>query len=121
MGHVLLSGTRTSPGLARTFLRRELGRHQVASDPTETALLLASELVTNAVLHARTELVVRCEVTSDCIRVEVEDGSRLLPLLDRAAVDAVSGRGLCLVADLAHAWGVEPLATGKKVWFETLR
>jgi anti-sigma regulatory factor (Ser/Thr protein kinase) len=84
----------------------------------DVVVLLTSELVTNAILHARTdiELVVRCE--SATIRIEVDDHSPRLPVPRHAAADASSGRGLTLVNLMSGAWGVEERPSGKAVWFE---
>ncbi len=86
--------------------------------PAEEVLLLASELVTNVVLHARTDFVVRMAVTEDAIRVAVMDENTRLPTRVEAPVDATSGRGLSIVDALARCWGVEVHPWGKTVWFE---
>lgn len=86
--------------------------------PTDEALLLASELVTNVVLHARTDFVVRMAVTEDALRVAVVDENTRLPTRVAAPVDATSGRGLSIVDAVAQRWGVEAHAGGKTVWFE---
>ncbi len=90
----------------------------VDGEPAEIAVLLTSELVTNAVLHARTAavLTVRCE--DGVLRVEVGDGNQLVPVVKRYDRTAVTGRGLQLVSQLAHRWGVDVTPTGKVVWFE---
>lgn len=106
----------TSPRAARQFVRGVLD----ARPDDETHLLasvLTSELVTNAVVHARTDLDVRVAVAPDELRVEVSDGSPLVPAPRQVADDANSGRGLHLVDRLARSWGVEPAAAGKTVWF----
>ena len=84
----------------------------------DAVVLLTSELVTNAILHARTDigLVVRREAAT--IRVEVDDHSPQLPVPRNAAADALTGRGLTLVDVMSGAWGVEERASGKTVWFE---
>lgn len=86
--------------------------------PADEALLLASELVTNVVLHARTDFVVRMAVTEDAIRVAVMDENTRLPTRVEAPVDATSGRGLSIVDAVAQRWGVEAHPGGKTVWFE---
>ena len=79
---------------------------------------LASEIVTNAILHARTPFSV--VVTGDAvrIRVAVRDQSAALPVKRDYASDQPTGRGLHIVEALADRWGVEPEGDGKTVWFE---
>jgi anti-sigma regulatory factor (Ser/Thr protein kinase) len=80
--------------------------------------LLVSELASNAVLHAGTPFEVAIETFDERVQVRVHDGSSTMPRWRRPEVDAVTGRGLPLVDDLAERWGVEPTPTGKVVWFE---
>jgi anti-sigma regulatory factor (Ser/Thr protein kinase) len=81
---------------------------------------LLTEVVTNAVLHAGTPLrvVLEQDVSSGRLRCEVSDGSPARPRVRRHSTDATTGRGLQLLESVASAWGVEPLAAGKTVWFE---
>jgi anti-sigma regulatory factor (Ser/Thr protein kinase) len=85
------------------------------------AELLVSELVTNAVLHARTPVQVGVEAHGASVRVTVADGSPRQPMRRRHSVDSGTGRGLMLVEQMAAAWGVELLDAGKVVWFELPR
>jgi PAS domain S-box-containing protein len=91
---------------------------------SEIAVLLTSELVTNAIRHAAGDLRLRVLRRPGGLRVEVHDrDAYALPRLHRPASDgsddlAESGRGLQFVAGLATRWGVETLAGGKQVWFE---
>lgn len=88
----------------------------------ETGVLLASELVTNAVRHGVPPCTLAVSVGDDEVEVAVEDGDpSVLPVAVRAA-DAFDedGRGLLLVAGLSEDWGVRPLLNGKAIWF-TLR
>lgn len=80
--------------------------------------LVVSELVTNAVRHARLDAVhVRVsQVGPRRVRVAVVDRSRSMPRLVRAGVGEESGRGLVAVAGCSAAWGVEPVPWGKRVW-----
>lgn len=80
--------------------------------------LLVSELVTNAVLHARTTFAVQVTMTATAIRVSVTDGSSVLP--ERRTYNFLhpTGRGLHLVDSLSDRWGVDLEPTGKTVWFE---
>ena len=81
-------------------------------------MLLLSELVTNAVLHAGTEIEVEVQLDGDILRVEVRDGDPRLPTVRHYSLLSGTGRGLALVAETARSWDVEPLPTGKRVWFE---
>lgn len=81
-------------------------------------MLLVSELVTNALLHARSEIDLVLRVLEKAVRCEVYDGSRATPTLRPVDSAAVTGRGLALVAHLASDWGTERTPDGKVVWFE---
>lgn len=78
--------------------------------------LLVTELVDNAVRHARPPLRLRAAVDGAGVRVEVADGDPRLPAASRPAADALSGRGLWLVSRLADRWGAHPDHGGKIVW-----
>ena len=85
-------------------------------DLTSAGALLVTELVTNAILHARTMIQVILERREDVVRVEVRDGSPIRPALRNHGLDATTGRGLALVSRLAQSWGVDVGAAGKVVW-----
>ena len=87
-------------------------------DAIPDAQLLVSELVTNAVLHARSATLVTVERNGTTLRVSVEDDSPAQPRLRELGPEAVTGRGLLLVDRIAQRWGVDPRAAGKCVWFE---
>lgn len=111
-----LDGVRADVAKARAFVHdtlAEWGYDSVADD----VVLLVSEVVTNAVLHARTGIVVALRHSSGEIRVDVADGSAALPQVRAYDASAATGRGLQLVDRLAKSWGVQPSATGKTVWF----
>lgn len=104
---------------ARDFVRRVLDSWD-CDDPDEVALLLTSEVVSNAVLHAATRLAldVRLDEDADLLRVSVRDGSAR-PAAPRTPADGVpGGRGLLLVDRLARRWGSRSDGDGKVVWFE---
>ena len=86
----------------------------------EAAEMLVSEIVTNAVLHARTAFTVDVVREDDVVRISVRDGSRAVPRQRAYGTDSTTGRGLRLVATLSVAWGVERDEDGKTVWFEVL-
>ena len=83
----------------------------------ETTRLLTSELVTNAVLHARTAMTLTIEADGTGIRVSVTDGSPIPPSLRRHSLTATTGRGLRLLDQLADSWSVDDSDGGKTVWF----
>ena len=84
---------------------------------TDTARLLTSELVTNAVLHAHTPMTLAMESTDTGVRVSVSDGSPIPPALRRHSLTATTGRGLRLLDQLSDAWSVDDSNGGKTVWF----
>ena len=85
----------------------------------EDVLLLVSELVTNAVLHARTEIRVCASVEDAVVSVSVRDRDpHHAPVFARRGADATSGRGILLVHALASDWGVELTEASKLVWFQ---
>ena len=113
-----------SAGEARRFVDGVLAQWDCRA-LLEDVQLLVSELVTNAVVHARSDAQVAVRLLPDALRIEVVDaGDVPLPSADgRPPKDASaeSGRGLFLVESLARAWGVERIEGGKSVWFEVAR
>jgi anti-sigma regulatory factor (Ser/Thr protein kinase) len=89
----------------------------VPVDPT-VAVLLTSELVTNAIRHGAGETVTLA-ITCSCgqLRVDVYDTSCSLPVLVDAPADAETGRGLMLVDTLSAEWGFYRIPAGKAVYF----
>ncbi len=87
----------------------------------DDVLIVVSELVTNAVLHARTDTRVTAAVHDGCITVAVgDDDPHHAPVVaDRGAM-AMNGRGVMLVDALASSWGVDLRDDSKVVWFEAL-
>ncbi len=112
-----LPATTTAPQFVRGFLRSTLEAWKLdgVGDVTE---LLASELVSNVVIHVARPMTVRISRRRDRIRVEVEDESNAAPSLRRPDATEEHGRGVMLVDTLAAAWGTDIHADGKTVWFE---
>jgi DNA-binding NarL/FixJ family response regulator len=107
---------------ARRFISQALTAADDDDDLLDSVTLLVSELVTNAVLHAGTEVEVLVRLTATAARVEVTDASVQTVAPRDAAADEDSGRGLALVESLARRWGVRPApGGGKTVWFEVDR
>jgi anti-sigma regulatory factor (Ser/Thr protein kinase) len=82
----------------------------------ERAVLVVSELATNAIVHGGGVLYLEIFRSNGRLRVEVADASPKLP--GRVKVNVTSGRGLRMVDVLADAWGSEPRPWGKVVWAE---
>jgi serine phosphatase RsbU (regulator of sigma subunit)/anti-sigma regulatory factor (Ser/Thr protein kinase) len=111
---------------ARRFVRQTLQswditeRSHEADRLVDDAVLLTSELVTNAVVHAGTALDVTCRMASGELEIAVRDRhpARTLPDIPQAAsMTAERGRGLLLPSALASSWGVTYARTAKAVWF----
>ena len=114
----LLPAEPASAGRARRFVVDTLQRLQYDT-MTDVAELLVSELVTNALLHAGSEVRVRVEADGSRIRVEVQDGSPVNVRKRAVSPESTTGRGLALVDALATRWGSDAVTDrGKAVWFE---
>ena len=106
-----------SAGDARRLVRRTLISWGCPPAVRETAELLVSELVANAVRHARTGIRLTLRAQGGAVRAEVSDGSPHRPRPRLPETHSESGRGLFLVDQLAPEWGVREHAGGKTVWF----
>jgi anti-sigma regulatory factor (Ser/Thr protein kinase) len=110
----------SAPGRARRFLE-DTCRRWTALDFVTDAALVISELVTNAVRHAGTEMRVALELRDGALTVSVHDGGPGLPRLIPPAERQFGGRGLAIVVRLADAWGVVVGDDGgKAVWCRML-
>jgi len=109
-----------SAAQARTAVRTAVGERALGR--ADDAALLVSEICTNAIKHARSELTLRVWAEPARLRISVEDREgATLPRPGRAArgdPEAESGWGLLLVEALADAWGIQTTAGGKRVWFD---
>ncbi|MHA6783026.1 ATP-binding protein [Pseudonocardia saturnea] len=86
----------------------------------DDANLLLSELVTNVVRHvpSGSKMVLEVRLSAPGLRVAVIDASAVLPTVAGAPSRTAGGHGMLLVEALAHRWGSEDHASGKRVWFE---
>lgn len=118
-------------GRARRWARSRLAGSGIGADESlaETLILLVSELVTNAVVHAGCPAVLRLSLPvteaggaegagSATVRLEVADGCDRAPVPRCADGDDTNGRGLALVDGLADRWGWTAEGTGKRIWCE---
>jgi anti-sigma regulatory factor (Ser/Thr protein kinase) len=119
MPPVLLRPEAGSAAAARRFVREAMGA-ATAPDLVDSASLVASELVTNAVLHADTAIrLTVILLDGGGVRVEVKDESPAPAHLRRYSPDSGTGRGLVMVQALSGRWGVEATEDdGKTVWAE---
>jgi anti-sigma regulatory factor (Ser/Thr protein kinase) len=110
-----------APAAARRFVAGVLRRWGYEPALCDDAVLITSELATNAVMHARSSFTVIVRHTPSGVQLRVRD-ARLEPprLLDQGLM-AVSGRGLRLVGLLADDWGTELCGNGKTVWADIQR
>lgn len=115
VGDVSFDASAESIAQARRLVATQLSEWGLAV-LADDARLVASELLTNAVLHAQPPIAMLLTRLVDGVRLEVSDGSSDTPLLVRAGTDVMTGRGWTLVEALCHDWGVVPTDTGKVVW-----
>lgn len=114
---VRLAAELTAPGEARTRVREAICAWHVPVDP-DIAMLLTSDLVTNAIRQEAGEkvtLAIRCSL--DRLRVEVHGSSCPVPGLAEAPADAAAGGGLALVGILSTDWGSYRTPAGKAMYF----
>jgi signal transduction histidine kinase/serine phosphatase RsbU (regulator of sigma subunit)/DNA-binding response OmpR family regulator len=103
-------------GQARDFAAQTLRSWAVDESVTQDAVLIISELVTNALAHGRPPVELRLRHDGDHLTLDIHDADRSTPRKQHAAPDEDHGRGLSIVAALAHAWGTRLTPDGKSVW-----
>ena len=113
----LLPPTSAAPALARRFVETALTNWGVFEAFGDVPLL-TSELVTNAVRHAASDVEISIDLGPDRVRVEVQDLSERPPVKGDLAAARDGGWGLHIVERLATRWGLEPHEGGKTVWYE---
>jgi hypothetical protein len=109
-----------APGRARRFVietLRRWGEHRLVDD----AAIVVTELATNAVVHAQSELVVAVQQSDARIVLLVRDTSSMPPQPRHPPLTAFRGRGLEIVAAIASRWGADAVGDGKVVWAELQR
>jgi anti-sigma regulatory factor (Ser/Thr protein kinase) len=116
----------TSVGDARVAVRHFLEEAGSTSDERETVALIASELVTNAVVHTKSAGVGPIEMAVSSferrIRIEVWDHDPSPPAARAPGREALNGRGLAIVDGLASTWGWNPVSeNGKRIWCDVPR
>jgi anti-sigma regulatory factor (Ser/Thr protein kinase) len=115
----LLNGSPDQVSRARHLVHGFVVDTRLPADP-DVAVLLTSEIVTNALRHGRAPFRLTVEAVDGTLRVEVRDaGGSSSPMVRRATPEDIGGRGLALVDTLADNWGWRPDGSrGTVVWFE---
>jgi DNA-binding NarL/FixJ family response regulator len=102
---------------ARSFVKTTLEQWDCA-ELADIVLLLTSELVTNAVLHAGSEADLSLRLARGVLQIAVADRSPVAPVVRRPSDEATGGRGMLLLDAMSLRWSVIPTRAGKIVWFE---
>lgn len=105
------------PRAARGWVADRCAELHLDIDGTNLTLLV-NELVINACAHGADPIHVRLDVDQGRVRVEVEDGSPMMPEVQRPDMHSTTGRGLLIVESLSRARGAERVGAGKVVWAE---
>ncbi|MFF5988901.1 ATP-binding protein [Prauserella flavalba] len=105
-----------APSEARHATDGALGA--VADGVRQSVLLIVTELVTNAVVHARSASSLRVLAGGGHVRVEVADSAREPPVVRSPSPRQPHGRGMLLISAMADEWGVRHTDDGKVVWAE---
>ncbi len=105
-------------------LRRSIAAHLYRSGwpmaAVDNAVLVVSELLTNAIIHGRPPIRLSLAERVEVLRLEVNDAGDGRPALDPGRANGAGGLGLQIVDTLAARWGVENHAPGKAVWVELM-
>jgi anti-sigma regulatory factor (Ser/Thr protein kinase) len=121
LGSLTIPGRPEQVSAARAFVSRTLSAHQIGTD-NDTATLLTSEIVTNAIAHTKsgteggTVTIVVIGIPHGVLVEIIDDGSAGTPIV-KGDLYAAEGHGLFLVQNLAAQWGYLRDPAGTTVWF----
>ena len=123
---VAVPHARSSVGAARHAVADELAANGVPEPVLQDAVLVVSELVSNAIKHASPlpsgEILVTWNLGDDVLHVEITDGGAMTrPHAGSAAVSSLGGRGLDIVRTICHSWGVTEDNGTVTVWADLAR
>ena len=108
----------TAAHAARSFVAETLEIWGVGTYVLGKAVLITSELVTNAIVHARSPVALVITSHNGTLRIDINDDSEQQPALGVSHDELGGRRGLQIVEALADRWGTNPGGHGKTVWFE---
>jgi hypothetical protein len=112
-----LAAEPASVAQGRQFIREVLDRWNMPA-LGEAVVLVASELITNTLLHTDSPPVLHLTTVPGGLRLEIEDASGTHPRRRSYAADATTGRGMMLVESMTSRWGTQARPEGKVVWCE---
>lgn len=115
---LVVSADHAAARSARTVVRDLCATAAVGSETVEIAVLLVTELVSNAIEHGGGTAVVDAVIDRRRLRVRVDDDDPTIPSVSVGNLDADRGRGMLLVEALSARWGATPREHGKTIWFE---
>lgn len=105
-------------GATRAFVADVLGRWGETPEQVDDVVLVASEMATNAVIHARSPFRISVARSAGGISLAVQDVADRRPQLGTGDIRSDTGRGLAIVATLSSSWGCDDVPSGKVVWSE---
>ena len=111
-----LSPTAAAVPEARHFTAARLSEWSLPASVADDAVLIVSELVTNAFVHGRPPIALRLRQTPYELAIEVDDGDSTMPRKLRAGPEDLHGRGVALVARISNRWAARATENGKTVW-----
>jgi anti-sigma regulatory factor (Ser/Thr protein kinase) len=106
----------SSLGEGRRFVAKTLREWDVDEETIEPVMLVANELVANAIVHAHSAPVLSLEGTGTDLMLRVADEAPDLKVERRETPGEDGGRGLVLVEALCDGWGVDASESGKCIW-----
>jgi two-component sensor histidine kinase len=109
-----LSFSNHSAWVCRDLVRLTL--HRLEPERVDAAVIVADELVTNALKHGAPPVVLSVEHDRDGIVASVSDRGKGLPAMKIPELTADHGRGMWVIDQLSEAWGVEEMVVGKRIW-----
>jgi two-component sensor histidine kinase len=118
VGTLLVRHDPSSAAIVRKEIAADLSAHRITPDSVDDVILVASELVGNAITHVggEADLDIAWSIDESTVIVRVQDGSTEQPRMRQATPTATNGRGLTIVTALALEWGVHQVGLGKQVW-----
>lgn len=115
---IRLPASLAATGEGRHFVADFCRREGVGPRTADDAVLLTSELLTNAFMHARSPAELTIHLVDGALRIEVSDTSAAPPVPRHPGPARPGGRGMLLVEAIAARWGILAEVAGKTIWFE---